>query len=91
MLLILAGVSITVLFGDGGIITMAQKAADETNKAAEKEQADLDELNKYLTSGNWGGSTNPPDPENPDNPPAHVNPTKGEKVPVQADGKTNVE
>ncbi len=70
---------------------MAQKAADETNKAAEKEQADLDELNKYLTSGNWGGSTNPPDPENPDNPPAHVNPTKGEKVPVQADGKTNVE
>ncbi len=52
VLLILAGVSITVLFGDSGIITMAQKAADETNKAAEKDQADLDELNKYLTSGN---------------------------------------
>ena len=64
VLLILAGVSITVLFGDSGIITMAQKAADETNKAAEKDQDDLDELNKYLTSGNWGNA-----PEEPIEPP----------------------
>ena len=96
VLLILAGVSITVLFGDSGIITMAQKAADETDKAAEKDQEDLNKLNEYLTNGNWGGSTKPTDPENPDNPPVDppkepVYPEKGGKVPVQADGKTNVE
>ena len=74
---------------------MAQKAADETNKAAEKDQADLDELNKYLTSGNQGGSTKPIDPENPDISPIIKydpnNPTKGEKVSAQENGKTNVE
>ncbi len=36
VLLILAGVSITVLFSDSGIITMAQKAAKETQKSCKK-------------------------------------------------------
>ena len=65
VLLILAGVSITLLFGDSGIIKMAQEAANKTQQSADKDQADLDELNKYLTSGNWEGTNSPTDPENP--------------------------
>ena len=95
VLLILASVSITVLFGDSGIITMAQKAAKETQDAADKDREDLAKLDEYLTSGNWGGTSKPTDPEEPDNSPVieydSNNPTKGVKVLEQTDGKTNVE
>lgn len=41
VLLILAGVSIATLFGENGIITMAQKAKKETEEASKKEQQQL--------------------------------------------------
>ena len=49
VLLILAGVSITVLFSDSGIITMAQKAAKETQKSCKKAGKD------YGSAGNDDG------------------------------------
>ncbi len=55
VLLILAGVSITVVFGDHGIIEQAQRAADETNKAVLDEEDDIKNL---------GNIVNPKPPEN---------------------------
>ena len=46
VLLILAGISITVLFGDSGIIKTAQEAGNKMNEVLEEEQ---DELNKLLS------------------------------------------
>ncbi len=41
VLLILAGVSIAMLTGDNGILTQAQNAKEETEKAAEEEKIQL--------------------------------------------------
>lgn len=41
VLLILASVTISMLFGDNGIITMAQKARDELEKASKNEEKEL--------------------------------------------------
>ena len=41
VLLILASVSITAVFGDNGLIQIAKKAAEETEKASEEEQRQL--------------------------------------------------
>ncbi len=50
VLLILAGVSITMLTGENGILKMATKAADEYKKAAEEEQ---NLLNSYITLADY--------------------------------------
>ncbi len=54
VLLILAGVSIVVLFGDNGIIKMAQEAAEQTNQTAQDEQKHIKEVNDKINSGEWG-------------------------------------
>ena len=64
ILLILAGISITVLFGDSGIIKTAQEAEEKWNQAMKNEQEDLKELmnmlnNEYEGEGNI---VNPPKP-----------------------------
>ncbi len=41
ILLILAAISITVIFGENGIIEQAQRAADETNEQTGQEQQDM--------------------------------------------------
>ncbi len=55
VLLILAGVSITAVFGDNGIISGAQKAKEKTDEAVKNERKDLtelfDELDSMLTGG----------------------------------------
>ncbi len=48
VLLILAGVSITAVFGDNGIISGAQKAKDKTDEAIEQEQEDVGKLVNQL-------------------------------------------
>ena len=45
VLLILAGVSITLVVGDNGTLTKAQKATTETNKASIKEELELEDEN----------------------------------------------
>ena len=76
VLLILAGITITFVLGENGIINMAQRAADATNNAMEKEQESLgditNQMQNYLNGGsgegNGGGDEEieePPVPEEP--------------------------
>lgn len=51
-LLILAGVSIAMLTGENGIIKQAVGAKDKTKEAEEKEKAQLEEVEDYLSSKN---------------------------------------
>ena len=51
VLLILAGVTISALSGDNGILQNAAKAKEETEKAQDKEQEILDDLNSYIENG----------------------------------------
>ena len=48
VLLILAGVSIAMLTGQNGILTQAQRAKEETEKATKDEEAKLEELEQYI-------------------------------------------
>ena len=67
VLLILAGVSISALFGDSGIIDRAKEAQNETNQATEREKKEIKELSNWLDSkingttggGTTGGDANP--------------------------------
>ena len=51
VLLILASVSIAMLTGDNGILTQAKKAKEETEKAAKEENAILNNIEDYMTTG----------------------------------------
>ena len=54
VLLILAGVSISMLTGQNGIITQAQRAKEETEKSAKEEESALGSLEDYMqTDGNY--------------------------------------
>ena len=46
-----------MLTGENGILTQAQRAANETENAAQNEAAILDEYNEYLNNVTGGGST----------------------------------
>ena len=63
VLLILAGITITFVLGENGIINMAQRAADATNNAMQKEQEDLgditNQLQNYLNGNGSSGGTTP--------------------------------
>ena len=88
ILLILAGITLTYVFGDNGIIKLAQKAKNETEAGMQKEQDELGNLVNMLkdeygnsTGGNNGGNgdntINPPDQPKP---PVEENDGKGEIV-----------
>ena len=49
VLLILAGVSISMLTGENGILSQAQRAKEETENAAQKEKEDLEKLESLIT------------------------------------------
>ena len=53
ILLILAGISITVLFGENGIIKTAQEAGEAWNESAQKERDDLANLEQWLNEDQW--------------------------------------
>ena len=54
VLLILAGVSISMLTGQNGIITQAQRAKEETEKSAKEEESALGSLEDYMiTDGSY--------------------------------------
>ena len=55
VLLILAGVSIAMLTGENGILTQAQKAKEETEKAEAEEKEMIDQLEDVITEGTGGG------------------------------------
>ena len=66
VLLILAGVTITILFSDNGIIKKAQDAAESTNVAVEDELQGMndlgDKMNSILEGTGTGGDNKPTDP-----------------------------
>ena len=69
VLLILAGVTITSLLGDDGIIKKAGEAANKMNEAIQNEQSELnaliEELNSIMAGNGGGGDDNPPVVEPP--------------------------
>ena len=69
VLLILAGITITFVLGENGIINMAQRAADKTNQAGEQEQKDFENINNWInenTNNSNGGTIKPVEPTNID-------------------------
>ncbi len=67
VLLILAGITINMLFSNGGIFKTAQDAANAWNQAVINEQADLDNLAEQIENlvNGQGGGTTPEEPEQP--------------------------
>ena len=60
ILLILAGITINLVFSDNGIIKKAQEAGNKTQEAVKNEQAQMNELADYIgnmLNGIGGGST----------------------------------
>ncbi len=53
VLLILAGVTLNAVLGNGGIIAKAELAREKTNKARQEEENALSELYKYTTRENY--------------------------------------
>ena len=65
ILIILAGISISIVLGPEGLIAKASKGAQSYNEEAIKEQGELDKINTLLDNLNLGGSTTPTDPPAP--------------------------
>ena len=68
VLLILAGITISLVFSENGIVAKAQEAANKTKEAAINEQAQMNELADYLENmlnGISGNGTTPEEPEKP--------------------------
>ena len=95
VLLILAGVTITMLFGENGIIKKAQEAKEATERDQQETQQGLQDLNDQMSailngnggSGTGSGGSSGGNGTGGSNPPAQI--TKGEKV-TTTDGSTHV-
>ena len=61
VLIILAGVSINLVLGENGIVTIAKRAKENTELAKVEEETRLNELVKQLEEGTSGNTTNPPE------------------------------
>ena len=65
VLLILAGITISLVFGPNGVVKKAQEAANKTNEAIINEQAQMNGLTstiENMLNGIGGGSTIPDEP-----------------------------
>ena len=67
VLLILAGITISLVFSENGIIAKAKEAAEKTNQAAINEQEQMNEVAGYLDNmlNEIGGSEEEPTPPKP--------------------------
>ena len=65
VLLILAGITISLVFSDNGIIAKAREAANKTNEAVINEQAQMNDVTAAMENmlNGTGGSTTPEEPE----------------------------
>ena len=66
VLLILAGITISLVFSENGIIAKAREAAEKTNQAIVNEQAELNALDDYIENmlnETGGGSSVPEIPD----------------------------
>ena len=96
VLLILAGVTITVLLGDDGIFKKAENAANATNEAVQSELEGInslaDKINEIVGGGTGdetGGNEEDPDGGD-DNPPATFEPTETPEPPTGGEEMTNM-
>ena len=81
VLLILAGITISLVFSDNGIIKKAREAAEKTNQAIINEQAELNTLYNYMENmlNEIGGGNTPEEPEMPEGwDPEKVDPVESE-------------
>ena len=84
VLLILAGITISLVFSDNGIIAKAREAAEKTNQATINGQEEMNKVTEYMSNmvnGIGGGSTS----EEPEDPTANWDLGKVDKV-TSADG-----
>ena len=65
VLLILAGITISLVFSDNGIIAKAREAANKTNEAVINEQTQMNDVTAAMENmlNGVGGSTTPEEPE----------------------------
>ena len=93
MLLILAGVALATLTGQGNIIGNAENAVGKYNNSVASEQQFLNEIEKYfqnyLEGGNGGNPPTPPDPVEP--PKVNENGLATENVTIKPDQNSNVQ
>ena len=70
VLLILAGITISLVFSENGIIAKAREAANKTNEAIINEQAQMNDVTAAMENmlNGTGGSTTPEEPEGPEMP-----------------------
>ena len=93
ILLILAGITISLVFSENGIIAKAREAAEKTNQAAINEQAHMNELAEYLENalnemGENGEEPNPPKPTLPSD--GSYSKEKGVNTPKLGSGMTPI-
>ncbi len=93
VLLILAGITISLVFSENGIIAKAREAAEKTNQAAINEQAHMNELAEYLENalnemGENGEEPNPPKPTLPSD--GSYSEEKGVNTPNLGEGMTAI-
>ncbi|MEE0768276.1 MAG: type II secretion system protein, partial [Clostridia bacterium] len=93
VLLILAGITISLVFSENGIIAKAKEAAEKTNQAAINEQEQMNEVAGYLDNmlNEIGGSGEEPTPPKPTLPSdGSYSEEKGVNTPNLGEGMTAI-
>ena len=93
VLLILAGITISLVFSENGIIAKAREAAEKTNQSAINEQEQMNEVVGYLDNmlneiGGSGGESTPPESILPSD--GSYNASKGVNTPKLGSGMTAI-
>ncbi len=91
VLLILAGITISLVFSENGIIAKAREAAEKTNQAVINEQTQMNEIADYMENmlnGIGGSGTIPEKPELPSD--GSYSEEKGVNTPNLGEGMTPI-
>ena len=91
VLLILAGITISLVFSENGIIAKAQEAANKTKEATINEQTQMNEIADYMENmlnGIGGSGTTPEEPELPSD--GSFSEDKGVNTPNLGEGMTPI-
>ncbi len=92
VLLILAGVALATLTGEGSIIGNAENAVGQYNNSVIEEQQLLNEIEKYFIEHTNEGEGNPPDPVEPPAPPeVNADGLATENYTIKPDENSNVQ